>query len=478
VCGHELTSELNFVERATTAAMNAKLIPMIESLIDAVEQALNKRGLQNVKIMVVKGDGSQLLADVARQVPVETVLSGPAASVVGAARLQTHSNAIVADMGGTTLDVAVLRDGAPVLSDQGARIGGFRTSVRAMAAETIGLGGDSEIDLSDWPQVHIGPRRVTPFCRIAALGPDAANRLREQVPDAVSRARHCTDMVALAPGTVPRDDRVLSQLSGGPLLLGTLARRMNRAFPDHIPWRDLESRGAIVRCGLTLTDILHLRGSFAKFDPAPPRDVLTRWASLLEVSCDEIIDAVLHEFRRLVCDTLMTVALPANCPWDDAGPFRQWLTAHLTGTGAGEDRTCGMTFRLAHPLVGVGAPVAALFPALQPYIHQDVVISEYAGVANAVGAIAGDVLLRHVAAIRARDDGALVCSWRGSNYRANSLEDALGTCEKALATLLEADAEANAIPPSTPQFSVVRHQADTRDGPVFLGLTLLGEIKG
>jgi predicted RNase H-like HicB family nuclease len=72
----------------------------------------------------------------------------------------------------------------------------------------------------------------------------------------------------------------------------------------------------------------------------------------------------------------------------------------------------------------------------------------------------------------------LVCSWRGSNYRANSLEDALGTCEKALATLLEADAEANAIPPSTPQFSVVRHQADTRDGPVFLGLTLLGEIKG
>ncbi|MBN2450356.1 MAG: DUF1638 domain-containing protein, partial [Lentisphaeria bacterium] len=87
VCGHELTTRLNFVERATTATMNAKLIPLIETLIDALSEALAECGLPAVRIMVAKGDGSQMLADVARRIPVETVLSGPAASVVGAARL-------------------------------------------------------------------------------------------------------------------------------------------------------------------------------------------------------------------------------------------------------------------------------------------------------------------------------------------------------------------------------------------------------
>ena len=478
VCGHELTSRLNFKERATTAAMNAKLVPMIESLIESVEQALAEFGLVEARIMMVKGDGSQMLAAAAKATPVETVLSGPAASVVGAARLTGCQDAVVADMGGTTLDVAVLRHGLPIMREEGARIGDFATSVAAMAVQTIGLGGDSEIDLSGWPKVKIGPRRVAPLCRLAELGPDLPGRFAEEAADAISRASASVDMVGLGEGVEPAGNRVLTQLVERPLLLGSLARRMNRAQPDHLNWRELESEGRLVRYGLTLTDILHLEGTFLRFDPEPVRHCVKLWALLLETSPEELVKAIYQEFRRLVADTVLRAALPEACPWHGAESeaLRHWLTDHF----AGPDPTLPLSLQLGLrvPLVGVGAPAPTLFPQLRSVCGGEVLVSEHSGVANAVGVIAGDVLLRETAAIRMPDDGAFVCSWRGGSQRASSLDDALLVCEEALCGCLREQAEANEIPYSDPAFSAAPSQAETREGSLLLGVTLVGELRG
>jgi len=476
VCGHELTSELNFLERANTAGMNARLVPLIEALIDAVTAALAEYGLHDVRIMLVKGDGSQLLADVARQVPVETVLSGPAASVVGAARIFGARDAVVADMGGTTLDVAMLRHGLPELSDTGARIGDLKTSVRAMAVRTIGLGGDSEIDLSEWPAVRIGPRRIIPICRLAESQPRCAAQLPELLREVVSRVHHATDLVALAPGAVPGDDRILSQLADGPVLLAALAYRLNRPSPDYLPWHALESRGQLRRYGFTLTDVLHLQGKFNAFDGYLSGRVLDHWCVLLEATREEVIDRILHEFRRMVIDTVLQVALPQGAAWQADSDLRGWLTARMADREpVGDARICP---RLQVPLVGVGAPVGALFPELAERLNTTVTVGELSPVANAVGAIAGDVMLRELAAVRIRDDGVFVCSWRGGSLRAAGLGEALTACTEALTGILRREAEANRIPFDEPSFSLVRHEATTRDGALFLGITLRGELRG
>lgn len=478
VCGHELTSRLNFVERATTAAMNARLVPLVESLIESVEQALADYGLTECRIMMVKGDGSQMLASAAKATPVETVLSGPAASVVGAARITGCQDAVVADMGGTTLDVAILRHGLPAMREEGARIGDFATSVAAMAVQTVGLGGDSEIDLSGWPRVSIGPRRVVPLCRLDELAPGFAARYVEDLPDAISRAVGSADVVALVAGTDATGNRVLNQLADGPLLLGTLARRLNRAQPDQLNWRELESEGRLLRHGLTLTDVLHVEGTFQRFSTAPARECMQLWALLLETSVEVLVQAVYQEFRRLVADTVLRAALPDDCPWPQAGslPLRRWLTDHFA---AGDSSLAvSLNLGLGMPLVGVGAPTPSLFPQLGRVFGCEVLVSEYAGVANAVGAIAGDVMLRETATIRMPDDGTFVCSWRGGSRRATNLDEALAACEKGLCQCLREQAEANEIAYSEPAFSAAPSQAETREGSLLLGVTLVGELRG
>ena len=116
--------------------------------------------------MVVRGDGALVSAAFARQRPIETILSGPAASLVGARHMTGLDDAIVSDIGGTTTDVAVLDNGRPRLDPEGATVGGFRTMVEAVAMRTFGLGGDSEVALEDGgltPRILLGPRRVVPL---------------------------------------------------------------------------------------------------------------------------------------------------------------------------------------------------------------------------------------------------------------------------------------------------------------------------
>ncbi len=143
-CGHELTTRLNAVRRATTVALNAKLIPLLRELIATVHQTLDELGVV-APLMVVKGDGSLVRAEWAMQRPIETILSGPAASVVGAWHLAGRRDVWVVDVGGTTTDIAALVDGRPRVNPEGAQVGRWRTMVEAVDVHTVGLGGDSQV---------------------------------------------------------------------------------------------------------------------------------------------------------------------------------------------------------------------------------------------------------------------------------------------------------------------------------------------
>lgn len=475
VCGHELTTRLNFRERATTAAMNARLVPLLEALLDAIGEALTEQGLDDRPVMVVKGDGSQMLDRVARMLPVETLLSGPAASVVGAATLVDTPDAVVADLGGTTLDVASLRDGIPVRSDFGARVGDFQTSVDAMAVRTIGLGGDSEIDLADWPRVRIGPRRITPICRMTTDHPDTIRELRDLRNRYLPRECNGLDFVARRAQTT-EGNRVLETVTETPRLLADIAHDLNRPAPRFLEWRELETTGRIQRYGLTLTDILHVQGKYDAFDREAAQLLFDAWVTVIEADPDEVIDGIHAEFRRMVTNEVLGVSLPTHCPWDDSTELREWLCRHLSADEDGGDTR--LACRLGMPLVGVGAPASALFPQMRDTFGQDVLLPEHAGVANAVGAVAGNVMLRQEAKIRITEEGVFVCSWRGGNDRTYELEKALDLCAAALDRELRKDAEANGIPWHQPAINATERSATTRDGIILLGVDLEAELRG
>src|SRR5690606_13466978 len=172
-CSHELSAGLNGPRRALTAVLNARLIGMIDGLISACEAHMAARGI-SAPLMVVRGDGALVSAGLARERPIETILSGPAASIAGASWLTGEREALVSDIGGTTTDVCLLQDGRPKIDPLGARVGSYRTMVEAVAMRTTGLGGDSEVHLVEGLRtgLRLGPRRLIPVSLAARDWPD------------------------------------------------------------------------------------------------------------------------------------------------------------------------------------------------------------------------------------------------------------------------------------------------------------------
>ncbi len=121
-CGHELSDTLDFQTRAVTAMLNARIIPRLTSLLYDLEQVLADKNI-HAPVVVVKGDGTLMSSAMAKKRPVETILSGPAASVAGARHLTGIKNAIVVDMGGTTTDTAALSDNRVNLNEKGSNVG-------------------------------------------------------------------------------------------------------------------------------------------------------------------------------------------------------------------------------------------------------------------------------------------------------------------------------------------------------------------
>lgn len=98
--------------------------------------------------MIVRGNGALARAQSVLEKPIQTILSGPAASIIGARSLSGLEYFIVSDIGGTTTDIVTVRGGWPKLNPKGANVGGFRTLVRAIDMATIRLGGDSEVQFN------------------------------------------------------------------------------------------------------------------------------------------------------------------------------------------------------------------------------------------------------------------------------------------------------------------------------------------
>ncbi|GAB7022048.1 hydantoinase/oxoprolinase family protein [Salidesulfovibrio brasiliensis] len=164
--GHELGGTLNFPRRVATAYFNCAVWRVYNDFAAAVERSLADIGLGHVHVNVLKADGGTMPLEQSKLMPVQSIFSGPAASVMGIVALcDIVHDSVILDIGGTTTDIAVFAAGAPLVEREGIDIGSHPTLVRALKVRSIGMGGDSAISvLGD--EVRVGPNR---------LGPSACN---------------------------------------------------------------------------------------------------------------------------------------------------------------------------------------------------------------------------------------------------------------------------------------------------------------
>jgi N-methylhydantoinase A/oxoprolinase/acetone carboxylase beta subunit len=405
-CGHELTTRLDSVRRATTAALNGQLIPLLHDLIATVRQTLERMGI-TAPLMVVKGDGSLVRAGWAMERPIETILSGPAGSVVGAWHLAGRRDVWTVDVGGTTTDVAVLEHGRPRLSPRGAQVGGWRTMVEAADVHTVGLGGDSHVRLNG-SELVIGPERVIPLCLLASQYPAVVDKLRiqeqERDGDRTGQfilAQQPSRWVAGREASHPRERglsiekrSLVRSLKDGPRLLTSLVED----GPLVAQWvRGLEARQVVLRSAFTPTDALHALGRLQLWNAEASRVGARMLAARTReseagLSVEALCERVVRGVSDRVSKALVTKILgdEGTSPDWEQEPSAEALLTRALGGKPDSDLSCEM--RLRQPLVAIGAPVEAYMPRVAGQLGTELIIPPYAEVANAVGAVTGSVV--------------------------------------------------------------------------------------
>jgi N-methylhydantoinase A/oxoprolinase/acetone carboxylase beta subunit len=175
--GHHVSGNLNFPRRIATTYMNAAVYPLHKEFFQAVEQSLEEMGL-TVPIQILKADGGTMTLEASMDFPAQTVLSGPAASIMGAIPYAPEGqDAVVLDIGGTTTDIAFLVDKTPLLEPVGIQRGGYRSLIRSLRTLSKGIGGDSALRVNDKGKLTVGPDRMGPAMAFGGAVPTPTDAL-------------------------------------------------------------------------------------------------------------------------------------------------------------------------------------------------------------------------------------------------------------------------------------------------------------
>lgn len=175
--GHMLSSQLSFPRRAATAYYNSAVWRIYSNFLFSITKALNSMGI-DAPVNILKADGGTMPAEVSKTLPVESILSGPAASIMGIIALnKITEDSVILDIGGTTTDIAVFASGAPLMERDGISLEGIPTLVRSLQNRSIGIGGDSSLSVENG-DVKAGPERKGPSVAEGGMHPtlvDAMN---------------------------------------------------------------------------------------------------------------------------------------------------------------------------------------------------------------------------------------------------------------------------------------------------------------
>lgn len=401
VCGHDLSSSLGFSTRVSTCIMNARLVPVMENLISSVKKTLSEFGI-SAPLMIVRGNGSMMSESMALAKPVETILSGPSASMMGAMKLTGLRDAIVMDMGGTTTDMGILRNGKPKVSSEGMVIGGKPTHIVAAKVVTAGLGGDSRIYVNG-REIVLGSRRSIPVCVAAQRWPEIVEHIDKSTRSVFEsfKTTRNHEFILLdsefftlsrdpAPGEnmTPEDLRFLELIRDHPYTV-TEAAKVLGVYSSTINATWLEGRGIIHRIALTPTDVLHAMGVFTAFDADASKAAVAYLAKRSGRTVEQFLEDARVAIRSKICTELMRALMVEESGSDELGKAGEDMLRKIVTGDGGLDFGCRV--RLNKPVIGIGAPSGVYTRWISEVMDAEVVVQPDADVGNAVGAISASM---------------------------------------------------------------------------------------
>ena len=475
VCAHQLTTSLGFHERTVTAVLNGKLIPIIKELISSVKTVLTSLSI-NAPLMIVKGDGTLMSENMAENKPIDTILSGPAASIIGSTMLtnipetidfsknqvsksnsrqsvkqiETNtlgytSSALILDMGGTTTDIAILNKGIPEINPEGAQVGGWSTRVRSAEINTFGIGGDSCIDtkqdtefidnskqtsisgkFSNLISLTIGPQKIYPLSLTAHQYPHLKQELSillntkksQLIPEC-----YILNKKAKIKNLTETEKEIVEILKSEPHSYTFISEKLQRKSLSNI-LNKLININIIAKSSITPTDILHAKGVYTDYSTEAAVTGITVLAKKMGISYDEFINTAMDSIVNKLCLTILQSLMNHEghiVQIKDTPEVVYFLNKMLSNNS---NETYKLNCQLKMPIIAIGAPVNAYLPKVAEKLNAELIIPKHAEVANAIGAAAGNIMEKINLLIKTDSKGKIILHTPKERKTFNNLDDA------------------------------------------------------
>jgi N-methylhydantoinase A/oxoprolinase/acetone carboxylase beta subunit len=476
----ELSQALDAPRRALTAVLNARLIGHISRLISAVGRAMRGLGV-DAKLMIMKGDGTLASAESVATRPIETVLSGPAASLVGAKWISGLDDFLMSDMGGTTTDVGILEKGRPLVAAEGAEVGGWRTMVKAIDVRTIGLGGDSEVAIGLNGEIGIGPQRAVPVSLLADRFPEVVTLLEADFAETEGGSLLGRFVVLPfgkddrpAPhGLSAREAELLAFIGDRP----TPLRKIAVSSAAQRALNGLRKKGLAQVSAFTPSDAAHvlsLQDNWCREAAVLAAKLMVRFRTMkaaddaaLQSFCCEVWDVTVTKSARIVLDTAL------------GGVQGSSQLIDAVCRGAPDVGLARISIAPRLPIVAVGGPVRVYYEEVGKRLGTKVLFAPYCDVANAVGAASALVADRVTVTIEGDGNGLFRMHGGGQSAMFGSGKQALSEAQALAAKIATEEALHRGARDPKVSIEITKfHLPDAKDDDGLLSATVIAEAIG
>ncbi|WP_339224068.1 hydantoinase/oxoprolinase family protein [Paenibacillus sp. FSL H8-0332] len=257
----DITKLYGLTRRTRTAAINASILPKMLDTANSTERSVREAGV-HVPLMIMRGDGGVMEISEMKKRPVLTMLSGPAASVMGSLMYLRASNGVYFEVGGTTTNIGVIKNGRPAIDYS--IVGGHPTYVNSLDVRVLGVAGGSMIRANKSGVVDVGPRSA----HIGGLDYSVFTD-----PDKIKGAQ--VEFFSPKPGDPA--DYVAIRLENGERVTITnscAANVLGLVKPEHFSYGNVEAARRAIQaladyCGTTVEDIAKqiMEKAYAKIEP-------------------------------------------------------------------------------------------------------------------------------------------------------------------------------------------------------------------
>jgi N-methylhydantoinase A/oxoprolinase/acetone carboxylase beta subunit len=368
-CSHQVSDHPGMRARAATACLHAKLMPLMVGFLSSIQLSMLKIKL-SCPVTIICGNGRGANLDEAVERAAITMASGPAAT----ARFGCTAGeptALIVDVGGTTTDVCMIREGRPVLSEDGCVIGQWQTHVEAIDMYTAGGGGDSHVLCSPDNTVILEATRVQPLAMTPDL-PDPEKWLGCGLGCAL-----VLPVAGLDDDTTAADEILHYLLEHGPANSETLARETS--LSGVILEKRLERLvylQQIRMSGFTPTDALHVLEILDIGNRDQAEAGARALAAALEMEVEQFCRQVITETEKTI-ETIILDYLGRKI-WQDnqAAPF----------LNRRDNELFSLKFSVKIPIIGIGAAARCFLPGVAKRLQTTVSFPDHYEVGNAIGA--------------------------------------------------------------------------------------------